>query len=152
MDVRTYLTNKLEECVRYIYARIAENDETLGQILFTTHVFSILLVFVFILISHTIYPVIWFQVLVFIIVFTVWIQHIFLHTCICSLLELKLLGKDAYLAIDCVLELFKIPVSNKARMGITLMLSTAGVCFLGLELVARTVMYLREIYGFSGWA
>ena len=152
MDVRTYLTNKLETCVRYVYARIAENDETLGQILFTTHVFSILLVFILVIVSHTIYPVIWFQVLVFLIVLIVWCQHIFLHTCICSLLELKLLGKEAYLAIDCILQLFKIPVSNKARMGITLMLSTAGVFFLGLELIARSVMYGRDLYGFSGWA
>ena len=151
MDVRTYLTNKLETCVRYLYAQIGKNDEILGQMLFTTHIFSVLMLFALIIISHTFYPVLWFQIFVFLIVFAAWTQHIVLHTCICSMLEIKLLGKDAYLTIDFMLQLFGIPVSNKTRMGITVMLTSTAVIFLGLELVARTVMYARELYGFSTW-
>jgi hypothetical protein len=53
--------------------------------------------------------------------------------------------------IDSLLNIFSIPVQNETRMGVTLMLSTVGVLFLGLELIARSVMYGRQMLGVSTW-
>jgi hypothetical protein len=62
------------------------------------------------------------------------------------------MGREAPLAIDVILGIFKIPVSKETRMGVTLLMSTMGVMFLGLELLSRSVMYFREINKFSLWA
>ena len=152
METRYYLVQQLEKILRGTYGWLSENDESLGKITYTLHIFSLLLILILVIVSHTIYPVIWFQCLVFMIVFTVWIQHILLHTCICSVLEIKLMGREAPLAIDVILDIFKIPVSKETRMGITVLLSTTAVFFLGLELMSRSIMYIRELNNLSLWA
>jgi len=152
METRYYLVQKLEKLLRGAYGWLSENDESLGKITYMLHIFSLLFILILVVVSHTIYPVIWFQFLVFIIVFIVWIQHILLHTCICSVLEIKLMGREAPLAIDVILDIFKIPVSKETRMGITVFLSTTAVFFLGLELVSRSIMYIRELNNVSLWA
>lgn len=53
--------------------------------------------------------------------------------------------------VDSLLNVFRIPVQNETRMGVTLMLSTVGVMFLGLELIARTIIYGRQVIGVSTW-
>jgi hypothetical protein len=67
-------------------------------------------------------------------------------------LEIKLMGREAPLAIDVILDIFKIPVSKETRMGITVLLSTTAVFFLGLELMSRSIMYIRELNNLSLWA
>jgi hypothetical protein len=152
METRYYLVQQLEKLMRVAYGWLSENDESLGKITYMLHIFSLLLILILVIVSHTIYPVIWFQTLVFVIVLIVWIQHILLHSCICSVLEIKLMGRKAPLAIDIILEIFKIPVSKETRMGITVFLSTMAVFFLGLELLSRSVMYFREVNNLSLWA
>jgi len=53
--------------------------------------------------------------------------------------------------IDSLLSVFSIPIQKETRMGVTLMLSTVGVLFLGLELTARTIIYGRSVIGASTW-
>jgi hypothetical protein len=151
METKYYLVQQLEKLLRGAYGWLSENDESLGKITYMLHIFSLLFILILVIVSHTVYPVIWFQVLVFIVVFVVWIQHILLHTCICSVLEIKLMGREAPLAIDVILEIFKIPVSKETRMGITVCLSTTAVFFLGLELISRSIMYVRELNNVSLW-
>lgn len=151
MSVKKAIVNALEEVFRYCYGWISENDESLGRIVSALHIVVVFGVFVMILISHFIYPVLWFQIFVFCIVFLIWIQHILLQACVCSSLERKLMGNNTRLAVDPVLVFFKIPVTKDTRMGITVLLSTIVTGFLGLELVARGVMYSREQLHFSPW-
>jgi hypothetical protein len=75
-----------------------------------------------------------------------------LYGCICSALELKLLGKSAPISIDFLLNLLKIPISNHSRMGVTILLSSIATGFMGIELIARCNLYLRELSGISLWA
>jgi len=150
-EVVNFLVEKLESSIKFVYGWLQANDESLSKITYMLHVFSILLVFVLIIVSHVIYPVFWFQLLVFIITAIIWLQHIFLHTCICTFLEVKLGGIHTPIAVDPILQIFSIPVSKQTRMGVTLILSTAATLFLGLELVARSVLYARSEYGFSTW-
>ena len=144
--------NQLETIVRFCYSWISENEEFLSKITFILHMLLIFSIFMLIFISHTIYPVFWFQALIFIIVFIVWAQQLFLHMFICTALEIKLGGKDSPIAVDPLLQFFTIPISKETRIGVTLFMTSTMVLFLGLELTARSVCYLREQYGFSNWA
>ena len=152
MSLKETLVNGLESLLRWAYKWLSDNDEILGKVLYTLHILAMISLFIMIFVSHVIYPVIWLQIGVFLVVLLVWLQHICLRTCICSSLERRLMGTDSRLAIDIVLDVFGIPVTKHTRMGVTLLLSTFGVVFLGLELVARGVLSLREYYGFSTWA
>jgi hypothetical protein len=152
MELRKYIVDYLEKMMRFLYGWMATNDESLGKITYAVHLFCLVFIIILIFLSHTIYPVIWFQFITFLIVLIVWIQHIILKICVCSVLEIKLMGREAPLAIDVILGLFKLPVSKETRMGVTLLMSTMGMLFLGLELISRSVMYFREINKFSLWA
>lgn len=81
----------------------------------------------------------------------VWIQHVVLRTCVLTSIERKLLGPSGHNMIDSLLNVFGIPVQHESRMGVTLMLSTMGIAFLGLELAARSSMYCRGLLGASVW-
>ena len=141
----------LEKFMRYFYGWLAENDETLGRIVYVLHIFVFNMILVLIIVSHTIYPVFWFQVFVFLIVFLVWTQHVILRTCICTSLERKLIGKSAPISVDIILETLKIPVSTESRMGVTLLISSLTVFFLGFEILSRISMNLREQFEWSLW-
>ena len=151
-EVINFLVDQLESTIKFIYEWFKTEEENLGKIVYSLHIFLLVLLFCLILISHLLYTVIWLQIFVFIIAFVVWLQHILLHTCISSVLEMKLLGRNAPLAIDIILNMFKIPILKETRVGITIMLSTCGVAFLGLEIIARGILYLRELGGISLWA
>jgi hypothetical protein len=74
-----------------------------------------------------------------------------LRTCVLTSIERRLLGPESHVMIDSLLNIFAIPIQKETRMGVTLMLSTVGVMFLGLELVARSVVYGRSLLGASTW-
>ena len=103
------------------------------------------------ILSHTVYPIFWFQFMIFLFVCIIWIQHVILQTCVLTSIERRLLGPNSHTMIDSLLTIFNIPVQKETRMGVTLMLSTVGVMFLGLELTARSSMYCRELLGASRW-
>jgi len=149
--IRTILVDSLESFVKFFYGWISDNNEALSKMTYALHIFILLFFFSLIFVCHVIYPVFWFQVIVFIISFVVWIQHIILHMCVCTSLEIKLGGKDSPIAVDPLLELFNIPINRETRIGVTILMTTLFTLFLGLELVARSIMFLREYYGFSLW-
>lgn len=145
------IVNGLESLMRFMYGWITDNDEVLGNIVYVMHIFALNTIAVLYVISHTLYPVFWFQTFVFVIGLIVWLQHIVLHTCVCTSLERRLLGPDGNLAIDVVLNLFDIPVSKETRIGVTLLMSSLSVLFMGFELTARSVLFIREQYSISTW-
>jgi hypothetical protein len=136
---------------RFIYKWITDKDEILGEIVYTLHIFGFWTVMVLVVISHTVYPVFWLQFMIFSFICLVWLQHVVLRTCVLTSIERRLLGPQGHNMIDSLLNIFSIPVQNETRMGVTLMLSTVGVLFLGLELIARSVMYGRQMLGVSTW-
>jgi len=151
MSLRRVIVDKLESVFRFIYKWVSEKDEVLGEIMRTLHLFIFWTLLVLVIVSHTVYPVFWFQAVIFSLIFIVWIQHIILKTCVLTSIELKLLGPDKPIMIDSLLYVFGIPVQKESRMGVTVMLSSASVLFLGLELIARCLMYGRCLVGVSTW-
>jgi hypothetical protein len=145
------MVDGLEVFVRCFYKWLTDKDEILGKITYTIHLFGFYTLLVLIVIGHTVYPVFWFQAFVFGFLVLVWIQHILLKTCVFTSLEHRFMGPDSSVMIDVLLELAGIPIQKETRMGVTVLLSTAGVVFLGLELLARMSMYGRELVGMSRW-
>jgi hypothetical protein len=151
MSLHKTIVDNLELFFRFIYKWITDKDEVLGEIVYTLHIFGFWTVMVLVLISHTIYPVFWFQAFIFSFICLVWLQHVVLNTCVLTSIETRLLGSRGHNMIDSLLNIFGIPVQKETRMGVTLMLSTVGVLFLGLELTSRCVMYGRSLFGLSTW-
>lgn len=151
MSLRSRLIELLEGFFRFIYKWITDKDDILGEIVYVIHMFGFWTLMVLVFVSHTIYPVFWFQCIIFGFICLIWIQHVILRTCVLTSIERRLLGPESHTMIDSLLNVFNIPVQKETRMGVTLMLSTVGVLFLGLELIARSVMYGRSILGVSMW-
>jgi len=142
----------MEKFARFTYKWIATEDEILGEIIYTLHTFGSLTLLTLIGVSHTIYPVFWFQFAIFCVIFCVWIQHILLKTCIITCLESKFIkNHNRVMLIDGLLKLLGMPVTPETQTGVMLLWSTGSLIFLGLELVARSVMYGRTMLGASVW-
>jgi hypothetical protein len=127
----------LEYIIRYSYAWLTTNDEIIGKIVYVIHLTGFWTIMILIFVSH-VFPYFWFQVGIFVFVFVAWIQHIVLNTCVLTSLEIRFLGKRVMCMIDSLLQLVNIPTTTEIRMGVTALLSTTMVLFLGLELMART--------------
>lgn len=149
--MRKVIIEHLESWFRFIYNWITDKDEILGEIIYILHLFGFSTLMILIFLSHTIYPVFWFQLMIFVFIFLIWIQHVFLRTCILTSIERRLLGPQSHTMIDSLLNIFNIPIQKETRMGVTLMLSTVGVMFLGLELISRSMIYGRQMLGVSTW-
>lgn len=125
--------------VRYLYGWLTENDEILGKIVYVIHMTGFWTLIVLIVLSH-VFPYFWFQVGVFMMVLLTWIQHVMLNTCVLTSLEIKFTKDSVVRMVDSLLIMFNIPVTLESRMGVTVMLSTVMVFFLGLELMSRIIL------------
>ena len=76
--------------VSFLYRWLTTDGEVLGYILGTIHFISTIFIFICVFVSHTIYPVFWFQCLIFILLFLIWIQHVFLKVCVVVVAEIGL--------------------------------------------------------------
>jgi hypothetical protein len=151
-EVRRKIVDALESVFTFLYSWVTENREALGRLAYFWHLFAMFTAFIMIFISHTIYPALWFQIFVFIVAVLVWLQHVILHFCICTSLEIRLLGPDATIAVDFLLNFFKIPIMNETRIGITILASSLTAGFLGLSLLSRGMLGLRRHFGLSTFA
>lgn len=142
----------LEHAARTLYKWITTEDEILGEIIYRLHIFGSLTVITLIIVSHTIYPVFWFQFAIFSFMFAMWLQHILLHTCVITHLESRLLKTAKRdMLVDTLLDKFKIPIKPEIQTAFMLVASTACVLFLGLEILARISMHIRGLLGASTW-
>ena len=151
-EIRKNLIDLLESVVLFCYGWLTDNKEALGNITYAWHIMLLFLMFTMIIISHVIYPALWFQIFVFIIAIIIWVQHCILHFCVCTSLEIRYLGKNANIAIDGVLNTFNIPTIRENRIGVTILMTSMVVFFLGLELIARGNLGVRRHYGLSTFA
>jgi hypothetical protein len=140
----------IESIFRFGYGWISPTEEALGKIIHVIHMFGAMTLFLLVIFSHTIYPVFWFQFVMFVVCLAIWLQHIFLQNCVVTMIENKLL-KTTDEGIDRILDLFGIPLMKETRMGFTLITGTVIVGLLGLELISRSVMFFRSSIGASTW-
>ena len=147
--MKKYLINQLHVWLNYFYPEL--DKEALSKNLYHIHVFSIALLIAAVILSHVIYPMFWLQCCIFVIALFICLQHVILQTCVCTSVEQQLSRKTPVI-VDGALELFGMEVNNKNRFGITFICGSMTVTFLGLELIARSNMFLREYLKLSLWA
>ena len=146
--MKKYLISQLHAWLNYFYPDL--DKESLSKNLYCIHIVCISLLVGAIILSHTVYPMFWLQCLVFVVAVLIWLQHIVLQICICTFVEQQLSTKTPVI-VDGILELFGMEVTNKNRLGVTFLFGSLTVSFLGLELFARSSMYLRQNLGLSVW-
>jgi hypothetical protein len=139
-----YLVSQFRDVVRFLYQWISSDGEILGYILGIWHVIVCITIFICILISHTIYPSFWFQLIVFISMLAIWIQHIFLQVCVVFVAEMSLTHNEPpfYTIIRDITSL------NPEECTLYFLLAeTIGVGCFFLEIIGKISLYIHEYYG-----
>ena len=143
MDVVEKSERYLRTVVTFLYSWLSTDGEVLGYILGVWHSVVCVTIFVTIVISHTIYPVLWLQVLSFACLFLIWLQHIFLKVCIVFIAERKLTNKEPPF-YEIIRNIFHID-PEKFTLHFVIAESIAVGCF-GMELLAKLSVFLYEYY------
>jgi hypothetical protein len=137
----------LNNMVSFLYQWLTTDGEVLGYILGTIHIILSIFIFICVIVSHTIYPFFWFQCLIFICLFLIWVQHVVLKVCVVIVAEMDLTKTHSpyYEIIGEVLHKF---FNIKLIDFITYLIVAETVwvgCF-GLELISKICEHL--IYSF----
>jgi hypothetical protein len=143
MDVIEKSERYLRELVTFLYSWLTTDGEVLGYILGVWHFVVCVTIFAMIIVSHTVYPVWWLQLVSFVCLFLIWLQHIFLQVCIVFIAERKLTNKEPpfYEIVRNILHIEPIQFTLHFVIAETI----AVGCF-GLELVSKLSVFLYEYY------
>jgi len=143
MDTVEKAERYVRELVTFLYSWLTTDGEVLGYILGVSHFVISTTISVMVVVSHTLYPVIWFQVLVFVLLFIIWIQHVFLKVCISIVAEQKLTKKEPpfFQIIRDILH-----IQPTEFVNYFLVAETTWVGCFGLELVAKLSVFLYDYY------
>lgn len=134
---------QLRELVTFLYSWLTTDGEVLGYILGVWHFMGSMTIFACGILSHTLYPVVWFQVLVFAFLVIIWLQHIFLQACVFFIAERKLTSKEPpfYEIIRDILHV----EPEQFTLHFVVAETIAVGCF-GLELISKLSVFLYEYY------
>jgi hypothetical protein len=129
--------------IRFLYGWLTTDGEVLGYILGVVHFVISMTIIAMVIISHTLYPSFWFQLGVFICLFVIWLQHIFLKVCIAIVAEKNFTNHEPpfYKIIRDVLGINPDDFTTYFVIAETM----AVGCF-GLELLARISVFIHEFY------
>lgn len=132
--------------IRFSYRWLTTDGEVLGYILATIHIILSIIIFIGILVSHTIYPVFWFQCFVFFWLFLIWIQHIFLKVCVVIVAEKELTTNVSpyYEIMGGLLDkVFNIELTD--FINYLLVSETVAVACFGLEIVSNISLHIQTL-------
>jgi hypothetical protein len=115
-----------------------------GRILRAIHHLMSYAMLTLILVSHTIYPALWFQTILVVAVGLTWIQHLVLRGCVFTRVEQRLLG-DQDNFWDPYVELMGIKPSNDVNTAVLITVSTVGFTLMGLEWTSNIIRLVRDV-------
>jgi hypothetical protein len=133
----------LRKMVTVAYQWLTTDGEILGYILGCLHFITSIFIFILVIVSHTIYPALWLQIVVFILLFIIWIQHVFLKVCI-SIVAEKVLTTNESPFHTLLQDLFGLTPSTFSNYLVTSETVAIG-CF-ALELISRTSVYVQRYF------
>jgi len=140
------LENYTRNIITFLYSWISTDGEILGYILGVVHITLCTALGIMIIVSHTLYPVFWLQLLVFFFLFITWLQHLFLQVCILFLAE-KTLTNNEPPFYTIVREVLGINIEDFIKYFFIAETSVVGC--LGLELISKISVYIHEFYGMN---
>ena len=124
-----------------------KDPKRIVNILSFTHNLITYIMFIFLIVIHTVIPSFFLLVLFYIIYFFIWLHQIITGGCIISKVEQKLIG-DSNSFVDPILDAFHIPITSESTSGIIVMGSTLVMIMLSLELFARTILTVKSYLRF----
>jgi hypothetical protein len=143
MDVIEKSERYLRELVTFLYSWLSTDGEVLGYILGVCHFVISATISVMVLVSHTLYPILWFQILVFVLLFIIWIQHVFFKVCISIVAEQKLTNNEPPF-FQIIRDILHIQPTEFVNYLLVAEIVWVG-CF-GLELLSKLSVFLYEYY------
>jgi hypothetical protein len=132
--------------ITFSYRWLTTDGEVLGYILATIHIILSIIIVICLIISHTLYPVFWFQCFVFFWMFLVWFQHIFLKVCVLIVAERELTTTSSpyyELMNEFLSKFFNIDIDDFIKYFI--LTETVAVACFGLEIVSNISSYFQRI-------
>jgi len=129
-------TQFIKKWIQFLYKWLTTEGEALGYILGFIHFMLFILLLLGVIISHTIYPAFWLQLLIFSVIFIVWLQHIFLKVCV-SIVAEKEFTNNISPFHELLETVFNISTNDFTNYFIVA--ETVGLGCLGLELVSLTI-------------
>ena len=143
MDAVGNAERYLRKFVTFLYSWLSTDGEVLGYILGVSHFVISATISVMVVAAHTVYPALWFQILVFVLLFVIWIQHVFFKVCISIVAEQKLTNKEPpfFQIIRDILH-----IQPTEFINYFLVAETTWVGCFALELLAKLSVFLYEYY------
>jgi len=143
MDAVEKAERYLRKIVAFLYSWLSTDGEVLGYILGVCHFVISATICVMVVVAHTLYPVLWFQILVFVLLLVIWIQHVFFKVCISIVAEQKLTNNEPpfFQIIRDILH-----IQPTEFINYFLVAETVWVGCFGLELLAKLSVYLYDYY------
>jgi len=138
-----YLESSFRNLVRFLYQWISTDGEILGYILGIWHLLVCITIGICIIISHTVYPKFWFQFIVFIFMFSIWIQHIFLHVCVVFVAEMNLTNNEPPF-FTIIHDITSLNLNDYITHFIVA--ETVGVGCFFLEILGKISIYIHKYY------
>lgn len=146
-NIKNFLRLFFLESVRYLYGWLITDGEILGYIIGVFHILIAISIPILAFLSHVVYPNVWFKLYVFICLFCIFTQHVFLNVCIMFSVEETLTKQKTifYPIIEKILDQISLTVSQF----ITYIVIAEGfttLCF-GLELLSEFSRFVYKCYG-----
>jgi hypothetical protein len=143
MDAVGKAERYLRKIVTFLYSWLSTDGEVLGYILGVCHFVISVTISVMVVVAHTLYPVLWFQIMVFVLLLVIWIQQVFFKVCISIVAEQKLTNNEPpfFQIIRDILHIQPTEFINYFWVAETVWVG----CF-GLELLAKLSVYLYDYY------
>ncbi len=137
----SFFQNHITQTIRFLYKWLTTDGEILGYILAVFHLMISAAVFSMIIFSHTFYPSFYFQLITFLVLFVIWIQHIFLRVCVYVVAE-KELTKTISPYSELIKELLqRYNITGNQFITYFIIAETVGVGCFALELISRCFYY-----------
>lgn len=142
-----YLESNLRNFIGFFYSWITQEGEILGYILGVLHFLISIVIFVILIISHTIYPTLWLQCVALMCLVLIWVQHVILKVCISIVAEKRLTNGEApfFGIVNDISSLFRIPLDRFIEN--LLLAETISVACFSLAFIGRISLYIHHYYG-----
>ena len=132
-EIINYLSNWVNKALTFLYSWLTTDKEVLAHILAIIHFMGVVLIFILIVVSHTICRDLWLKVLVIIVIFIIWFQHIFLKVCILISSEKELIDSES--PYSSIVNIFFQKNDEEDNYEGNITAETYALIFLGLELI-----------------
>jgi hypothetical protein len=127
------LSTLVNKTLSFLYSWLTNEKEVLAHILAIIHFIGVILIFILIVVSHTIYRDLWLKIVVIAIIFIIWCQHVFLKVCILISSEKQLIDYES--PYSSIVNIFFEKSDEEDNYEGNITAETYALIFLALEII-----------------